>query len=268
MENPTLFDHTFIKGTVEMILFQNTDNHYTVLKVEIEETNGDFDDMATVVGYFPNMVEDESYTFKGQIVQHARYGQQLKAETFQKEIPHTKDAVIAYLSSELFKGIGKKTAESIVNTLGENAIHDILKDESVIEQVPKLSKAKQQQIVEQIYANQESEQVMIRLNELGFGSKLAMDIYKFYKSDTLTVLDQNPYQLVYDIKGVGFNKADQLAQQLGIHPEHPDRLKAGLLYLVEDTCIKQGHTYLPQEALINETIQLLSQGKDSSVDYD
>ncbi|EGQ3660129.1 ATP-dependent RecD-like DNA helicase [Staphylococcus pseudintermedius] len=268
MENPTLFDHTFIKGTVEMILFQNTDNHYTVLKVEIEETNGDFDDMATVVGYFPNMVEDESYTFKGQIVQHARYGQQLKAETFQKEIPHTKDAVIAYLSSELFKGIGKKTAESIVNTLGENAIHDILKDESVIEQVPKLSKAKQQQIVEQIYANQESEQVMIRLNELGFGSKLAMDIYKFYKSDTLTVLDQNPYQLVYDIKGVGFNKADQLAQQLGIHPEHPDRLKAGLLYLVEDTCIKQGHTYLPQEALINETIQLLSQAKDSSVDYD
>lgn len=124
-----------------------------------------------------------------------------------------------------------------------------MKDESVIEQVPKLSKAKQQQIVEQIYANQESEQVMIRLNELGFGSKLAMDIYKFYKSDTLTVLDQNPYQLVYDIKGVGFNKADQLAQQLGIHPEHPDRLKAGLLYLVEDTCIKQGHTYLPTRSV-------------------
>lgn len=106
----------------------------------------------------------------------------------------------------MFKGIGKKTAESIVNTLGENAIHDILKDESVIEQVPKLSKAKQQQIVEQIYANQESEQVMIRLNELGFGSKLAMDIYKFYKSDTLTVLDQNPYQLVYDIKGLVLTK--------------------------------------------------------------
>ncbi|WP_086427627.1 ATP-dependent RecD-like DNA helicase [Staphylococcus cornubiensis] len=268
MENPTLFDHTFIKGTVEMILFHNTDNHYTVLKVDIEETNGDFDDMATVVGYFPNMVEDETYTFKGHVVQHARYGQQLKAETFQKEIPHTKDAVIAYLSSDLFKGIGKKTAESIVNTLGENAIHDILKDGTVIEKVPKLSKAKQQQIVEQIHANQESEQVMIRLNELGFGSKLAMDIYKFYKSETLTVLDQNPYQLVYDIKGVGFNKADQLAQQLGIHPEHPDRLKAGLLYLVEETCIKQGHTYLPQEALINETIQLLSQGKESSIDHE
>lgn len=268
MDNPTLFDQTYVKGTVEMILFQNNENYYTVLKVDIQESNGDFDDMVTVVGYFPNMVEDETYLFKGSVVQHPKYGKQLKAETFQKEIPQTKDAVIAYLSSDLFKGIGKKTAELIVETIGENAINEILKDNQVIEKVPKLSKKKQEQIVQQIISNQESEQVMIRLNELGFGSKLAMDIYKFYQHETLNVLDQNPYQLVYDIKGVGFQKADQLAQQLGIHPNHPDRLKAGLLFLVEETCIKQGHTYLPQEALINETIQLLSKNEGEDVRYE
>ncbi|MDR9831973.1 SF1B family DNA helicase RecD2 [Staphylococcus coagulans] len=268
MDNPTLFDQTYVKGTVEMILFQNNENYYTVLKVDVQESNGDFDDMVTVVGYFPNMVEDETYLFKGSVVQHPKYGKQLKAETFQKEIPQTKDAVIAYLSSDLFKGIGKKTAELIVETIGENAINEILKDNQVIEKVPKLSKKKQEQIVHQIISNQESEQVMIRLNELGFGSKLAMDIYKFYQHETLNVLDQNPYQLVYDIKGVGFQKADQLAQQLGIHPNHPDRLKAGLLFLVEETCIKQGHTYLPQEALINETIQLLSKNEGEDVRYE
>ncbi len=268
MDNPTLFDQTYVKGTVEMILFQNNENYYTVLKVDVQESNGDFDDMVTVVGYFPNMVEDETYLFKGSVVQHPKYGKQLKAETFQKEIPQTKDAVIAYLSSDLFKGIGKKTAELIVETIGENAINEILKDNQVIEKVPKLSKKKQEQIVKQIISNQESEQVMIRLNELGFGSKLAMDIYKFYQHETLNVLDQNPYQLVYDIKGVGFQKADQLAQQLGIHPNHPDRLKAGLLFLVEETCIKQGHTYLPQEALINETIQLLSKNEGEDVRYE
>ncbi len=268
MDNPTLFDQTYVKGTVEMILFQNNKNYYTVLKVDVQESNGDFDDMVTVVGYFPNMVEDETYLFKGSVVQHPKYGKQLKAETFQKEIPQTKDAVIAYLSSDLFKGIGKKTAELIVETIGENAINEILKDNQVIEKVPKLSKKKQEQIVQQIISNQESEQVMIRLNELGFGSKLAMDIYKFYQHETLNVLDQNPYQLVYDIKGVGFQKADQLAQQLGIHPNHPDRLKAGLLFLVEETCIKQGHTYLPQESLINETIQLLSKNEGEDVRYE
>ncbi|MCS4485608.1 SF1B family DNA helicase RecD2 [Staphylococcus americanisciuri] len=266
MENPTLLDSTYIKGDVARILFQNDDNFYTVLKVDVNDTNGDFEDEATIVGYFPDIVEDETYTFKGYVVEHARYGKQLKAETFQKEIPQTKDAVIAYLSSDLFKGVGIKTAEAIVNTLGEDAIHQILNDETCLSQVPKLSKDKQEQIAQQVYQNQESEQIMIRLNELGFGSKLAMDIYKFYQSDTLNVLDNNPYQLVHDIKGVGFQKADQLAQQLGIHPLHQDRLKAGILYVVEETCIKNGHTYLPVEALINAAIDLLSKNMTETID--
>src|SRR5699024_6289292 len=140
-----------------------------------------------------------------------------------------------------FKGVGKKTAESIVDTLGDNAIQSILNDASVLEQVPKLSRAKQQQIAEQVSQNQASEQIMIRLNELGFGAKLAMDIYKFYKDETINVIDQNPYQLVYDIRGVGFQKADQLASLVGISYTHPNRLKAGIQYIVEEICIKQGH---------------------------
>ncbi|UXR70662.1 ATP-dependent RecD-like DNA helicase [Staphylococcus sp. IVB6238] len=266
MENPTLLDSTYVKGEVIRILFQNTDNYYTVLKVDVADTNGDFEDEVTVVGYFPDIVEDETYLFKGYVVQHARYGQQLKAETFQKELPQTKDAIIAYLSSSLFKGIGVKTAEAIVETLGEDAIHQILNDESCLSRVPKLSKDKQEQIAQQVYQNQESEQIMIRLNELGFGSKLAMDIYKFYQADTLKVLDNNPYQLVYDIKGVGFQKADQLAQQLGIHPLHQDRLRAGILYVVEETCLKNGHTYLPTDALIHAAIELLSKNQSEVIE--
>lgn len=109
MSDPTLFDKSMIKGTVDAILFQNNDNFYTVLKVDTIETNESFDSMPTVVGFLPNVVEGDVYTFKGQIVEHPRYGKQLKAETFEKELPQTKDAIISYLSSDLFKGIGKKT---------------------------------------------------------------------------------------------------------------------------------------------------------------
>ncbi|MGV3244108.1 SF1B family DNA helicase RecD2 [Staphylococcus sp. 11261D007BR] len=266
MEEPTLLDNTFVKGNVEAILFQNSENFYTVLKVEVSETNADFEGVATVVGFFPNIVEDETYTFTGNSVNHPRYGQQLKAETFQKELPQTKEAVITYLSSDLFKGIGKKTAESIVNTLGEDAISQILRDETVLNKVAKLSKSKRQQIVDQIQQNQESERVMIRLNELGFGAKLAMDIYQFYKEDTVRIIEENPYQLVFDIRGVGFHKADQLALQLGINPTHQDRIKAGLLYVVEDICIKQGHTYVPEVSLVNETQQLLSKQQEQLIE--
>ncbi|MDN6656393.1 MAG: ATP-dependent RecD-like DNA helicase, partial [Staphylococcus simulans] len=113
MENPTLFDYSMVKGTVEAILFQNKDNFYTVLKVDPIETNEDFDNMPTIVGFFPEIAEGDVYTFKGQAVTHPRYGKQLKAETFEKEVPQTKDAIISYLSSDLFKGVGKKTAQQI-----------------------------------------------------------------------------------------------------------------------------------------------------------
>lgn len=258
MSDPTLFDYSMIKGTVEAILFQNSDNFYTVLKVDTIETNEDFDTMPTVVGFLPNIVEGDVYTFKGQVVDHPRYGKQLKAETFEKEMPQTKEAIISYLSSDLFKGVGKKTAQNIVNTLGDNAINDILDDHSVLEKVSGLSKKKQKQIAEQISANQESEKIMIRLHDLGFGPKLSMAIYQFYLGDTLTILDRNPYQLIYDIKGIGFNKADQLARNIGIAYNDNERLKAALLYTLEEECIKQGHTYLPINVVIDLTVGVLN----------
>lgn len=263
MTDPTLFDYSMIKGTVEAILFQNSDNYYTVLKVDTIETNESFDTMPTVVGFFPNVVEGDVYTFKGQTVEHPRYGKQLKAETFEKELPQTKDAIISYLSSDLFKGIGKKTAQNIVNTLGENAINDILNDASVLEKVPSLPKKKQKQISEQIASNQESEKVMIRLHDLGFGPKLASSIYQYYGAETLSVLDKNPYQLVYDIKGIGFSKADQLAQKIGIKFDDPERLKAGLLFTLEEECIKQGHTYIPNDQIIAATFNVLTQNNNN-----
>ncbi|HDD0313214.1 TPA: ATP-dependent RecD-like DNA helicase [Staphylococcus aureus] len=258
MSDPTLFDYSIIKGTVEAILFQNSDNFYTVLKVDTIETNEDFDTMPTVVGFLPNIVEGDVYTFKGQVVDHPRYGKQLKAEIFEKEMPQTKEAIISYLSSDLFKGVGKKTAQNIVNTLGDNAINDILDDHSVLEKVSGLSKKKQKQIAEQISANQESEKIMIRLHDLGFGPKLSMAIYQFYLGDTLTILDRNPYQLIYDIKGIGFNKADQLARNIGIAYNDNERLKAALLYTLEEECIKQGHTYLPINVVIDLTVDVLN----------
>ncbi|WP_337220516.1 ATP-dependent RecD-like DNA helicase [Staphylococcus epidermidis] len=265
MSDPTLFDYSMIKGTVDAILFQNTDNFYTVLKVDTIESNEKFDSMPTVVGFLPNVVEGDVYTFKGQVVQHPRYGKQLKAETFEKELPQTKEAIISYLSSDLFKGIGKKTAQNIVNTLGENAINDILTRPEILESVPSLPKKKQKQIADQINANQESEKIMIRLHDLGFGPKLSMAIYQFYMGDTLNVLDKNPYQLVYDIKGIGFNKADQLARNVGIEPHSPERLKAALLFTLEE-CIKQGHTYLPRTIVIETTQNLLNEDIEKPIE--
>ncbi|MCD8820006.1 ATP-dependent RecD-like DNA helicase [Staphylococcus gallinarum] len=268
MEDPTLFNQSMIKGTVDAILFQNKENFYTVLKVDTIETNENFDSMPTIVGFFPDIAEGDVYIFKGQIVTHAKYGKQLKAETFAKELPQTKEAIISYLSSDLFKGIGKKTAQSIVNKLGENAINDILNDPTILENVPGLPKKKQKQIAEQIASNQETEQIIIRLHDLGFGPKLAMSIYQAYLGETLTIVEQKPYQLVYDVKGIGFNKADTLARNVGIQFNDPERLKAGVLYVLEEECIKQGHTYLPTQTVLDMTSDMLSNQPQEIINHE
>ncbi|KAA5774463.1 ATP-dependent RecD-like DNA helicase, partial [Pseudomonas aeruginosa] len=119
--------------------------------------------------YLPKMYEEEVYIFYGQFQDHPRYGRQFQATHYRKKMPETREGVIQYLSSDLFKGIGKKTAEAIVDTLGENAISRILANPEVLEQVPKLSKEKAENLYETLQEHQGLEKVIIVLNKYGFG---------------------------------------------------------------------------------------------------
>lgn len=268
MENLSLFDLSHVKGEVIRILFQNSDNYYTVIKVDVMDSNEDFDQEVTIVGYLPQIVEGETYLFKGKVTNHPKYGKQLQAETFEKELPQTKQGVIHYLSSDLFKGIGKKTAETIVDKLGEEALQKIIDDPDVLKEIPKLNKQKRDTIAESIRENQAIERIMIKLNELGFGPKLAMAIYQFYKDETLNIIKQSPYRLVMDINGIGFQRADQIAEQVGISKDHHDRLVAGVSYFLDQQSLQNGHTFLPVDILINGAYELLNHNQPEVVNKD
>ncbi|WP_206166967.1 ATP-dependent RecD-like DNA helicase [Mammaliicoccus sciuri] len=268
MENLSLFDLSHVKGEVIRILFQNSDNYYTVIKVDVMDSNEDFDQEVTIVGYLPQIVEGETYLFKGKVTNHPKYGKQLQADTFEKELPQTKQGIIHYLSSDLFKGIGKKTAETIVDKLGEDALQKIIDDPDVLKEIPKLNKQKRDTIAESIRENQAIERIMIKLNELGFGPKLAMAIYQFYKDETLNIIKQSPYRLVMDINGIGFQRADQIAEQVGISKDHHDRLVAGVSYFLDQQSLQNGHTFLPVDILVNGAYELLNHNQPEVVNKD
>ena len=150
---------------------------------------------------------------------HPKFGLQFHATHFRKDIPQTKQGVVSYLSSEIFKGIGKKTAEKIVETLGDNAITKILNQPSLLDSVPKLPPEKAKDLYETLMEHQGLEQAMIALNQYGFGPQLSMKIYQAYKEMTMDVIQSNPYKLVEDVEGIGFARADELGFQLGILQE-------------------------------------------------
>jgi exodeoxyribonuclease V alpha subunit len=258
----------FMKGKHLVTIFHNEQNLYTVLRIRLEETNETYDDKeAVITGYFPKILEQDTYIFYGELKDHPKFGLQFHASHFRRDIPQTKQGVINYLSSELFKGIGKKTAENIVQTLGENAISKILNTPSLLDSIPKLPPDKAKQLYDTLMEHQGLEQVMIGLNQLGFGPQLSMKIYQMYKEQTMEIIQTNPYKLVEDIEGIGFGRADELGAQLGITGNHPDRIKAACLFTLEQECMHNGHVYIEAKELLLKVKGLLEDNQNDMIDF-
>ncbi|WEG14091.1 ATP-dependent RecD-like DNA helicase [Pullulanibacillus sp. KACC 23026] len=264
MSNPTSLDLfseelPFIIGVPYHLIFQNSENAYTVMKVKIEETNISLPEKdIVVIGYFPALHLQESYHFFGNVKVHPRYGHQFEVERFRKLLPQSKAGIVHYLSGDLFPGIGKATAERIVSALGEQAISKILENPDCLTEVPKLAADKATLIYEALLKHEGLEKVMIGLTDYGFGPRLSMKIYQAYGNEALTIIEENPYRLVQDIEGIGFHRADELGKQYGLTGEHPDRIQAGILYVLNEAAMNNGHVYLPKESVLQNATLLLS----------
>ncbi|WP_374721749.1 SF1B family DNA helicase RecD2 [Peribacillus tepidiphilus] len=261
-------NNIYMKGRHIVTIFHNEQNLYSVVRIRVEETNAVYDEKeAVVTGYFPPIYEHETYIFYGKLKEHPRFGLQFHVERFQKDLPQTKDGIINYLSSSLFKGIGKKTAETIVETIGDNAISKILENPSILDSVPKLAPEKAKSLYDTLVEHQGLEQIMIGLNQYGFGPQLSLKIYQVYKQDTLSIIQSNPYKLVEDIEGIGFGRADELGFQLGISGSHPDRIKAACLYTLETYCMQEGHVYIEAKELLVMVKALLEENKRDTIEF-
>ncbi len=260
-------DKPFIKGRHLVTIFHNDSNMYSVVRVRVTETNVMMDEKeAVVTGYFPMMHEEEVYTFTGKMKEHPRFGMQFHADSFRREMPSSKEGVIAYLSSDLFHGIGKRTAETIVDHLGSGAITKIMASPSVLDTVPKLSSEKAKVIIDALIENQGMEHVMIGLNDFGFGPQISTKIYQTYQEKAIQIIEENPFQLIEDVEGIGFGRADEVGHQLGFHDLHPFRVRAGLLFVVNQLSMKQGHTFVPSDELVQYTSDVLNKNPSEIVE--
>lgn len=258
----------FILGRPIVSIFHNAQNMYSIVRVKIQETNCIYEEKEMiVVGYFPPLQPDELYRFTGTLKQHPKYGMQFQIDTFEKEVPATEQGIINYLSSDLFPGIGRKTAETIVDKLGQNAIKIILENADALDVVPRLSQEKKVVIRSIIEQNLGLERIMIQLNEWGFGAQLGMKIYQMYRNDTIPLLTENPYRLIEDIEGVGFFKADELGGKLGITGQHPDRIKAAIFHVLTNAALSEGHVYMEAEPLLLIVKDMLEQSQREDIPF-
>lgn len=258
---------TYFSGSIERIIFENASNFFKIILLTIEDTDSDFDDFEIIVtGTIADVVEGEDYTFWGNLTQHPRYGEQLAVTRYERAKPSAA-GLVKYFSSDQFKGIGKKTAEKIVELYGEtDTIDRILEDPSRLADIAGLSKVKREGFIATLKINYGTEQILSKLAELGLSTKLALQILDKHKDLTLEVVMENPYQLVEDIKGIGFKIADQLAANLGIDDQSPQRFRAALIHCLLETSIEQGDTYVEAKQLLDKAISLLEDSRQTGVE--
>ena len=260
MQQETLFDEDknegYLVAEVLNIFFEAPASLYKVALVGITETDLDLDSEVTITGNFPELIEGTSYYFKGKIMEHPKYGRQVQVLSYKPEILSSKDGVIAYLAGDHFEGIGKKTAEKIVSQLGENAVDKLLNDPKVADELG-LSAKQKENLLAGITADNGAEHTLIGLSTLGFSEKMAGKLFEKYREKTLDVIHENPYQLVYDIEGFGFERADQLAIKLGVAATAEVRLAAAIFASMAQLSLFLGNTYTDGATLLKEALRLL-----------
>ena len=256
---------SFFVGQVQSEIFSSPDSFFKVLVVSVEDANFDWSEgEITVTGSFGDLSDDQTYRFEGQLVEHPRYGQQFQASSYHVNQPTSRTGLVEFLAGKQFPGVGQKTAEKIVDALGTGAIDKISADPHVLDGL-KLRSAVKKSIIDNLQANQGLDQVIIGLNDYGFGSNLISTIVDHYGEDALHIISENPYQLAAEIDGISFKRADQVAAKLGIAGDDSRRIRAAIIQSLDDLTMATGDTYTSAKPLLVSAQRLLNDGRNGQV---
>ena len=256
-----------LSGSVERITFYNPENGYTVLRLRPEVRGRQHlpglsvDGLVTIVGNLPELSPGEHLRLQGIWDTHPKHGQQFKVEVCEQVLPSTVAGMESYLGSGMVKGIGPKLAGRIVTHFREATFEVIEKQPERLLEVTGIGQDRTHKIVTAWEEQKQVKEIMLFLHSHGVSTNLAVKIYKTYGDTALQTVQENPYQLERDIYGVGFKTADRIAQALGLAPDHPSRVEAGIVFALNEM-IEDGHVYAPREILIGRATELLGVSAD------
>ena len=241
----------FIKGKFKKIIFESSSgNGYKVGLFRVKEASDNLSEelvnhTVTFTGYFYDLKIDENYLLQGNYVKNGKYGYQFQVSSYEHLEPEGKDAVVEFLSSSLVKGCGEKTANDIVNILGDDALKKIKEDKSVLLLVPKMTEKKMNSIYNSILKYQNSDETIVYLNKLGFSMKEAMKLLNSYGFSIKQIIEDNVYSLIDDIE---FKTLDKVFFQINEETDE-NRVEACIIESLKELAFETGDTYSYKEEI-------------------
>ena len=237
-------------GYVEHIIFQNKENGYTVMNLQVE------DEELTCTGMCKGLTQGENIEAEGEYIEHPLYGQQFKINSYKTVAPKDSVSMERYLGSGAVKGVGAALAARIVKKFGDDTFRIIEEEPERLVEVKGISERKAREIAVQMEERKDLREALVYLQQFGISNTLAVKIYDAYGMNLYSVMKENPYRLAEDITGVGFRIADEIAAKIGIHTDSDYRIRSGLLYTLLQA-VGEGHVYLPMNILLSRASSLL-----------
>ncbi|MCQ2408926.1 MAG: ATP-dependent RecD-like DNA helicase [Clostridia bacterium] len=241
-----------ISGEVKTVIFRSEDTGYTVLDIRTEEIG-----LVTVVGTFPPVSEGQMVKVEGKFQNRTMYGNQFFADKVWVSAPARLDGIKKFLGSGLIKGLGPGTAEAIVKYYGVDSL-EAMKHPMDLAKVKGISLKKATEFglaYSELEKNQES---LIFLQNIGMTINMALKVYAVYGDSAEIRIRNNPYDLITDVEGIGFQTADKIAEAVGIAKDSDFRIMAALVYVLNEASSNRGYNYLPEEELKQTVTELLS----------
>lgn len=240
-----------IEGIVEKIIYQNEENGYTVCELTTPS-----DESFVLVGAMPYLCEGESIDALGNWTTHPSFGRQFRVEFYEKQLPATAATILKYLSSGAIRGIGPATAKKIVDQYGEETLDVLENHPEWLADIPGISRRKAKELGEIFRTQFGMRRVMLFFSPY-LSPSAAIKVYQKWGSGAVEIVRQNPYLLCQE-HGIGFEKADMIARDLGIRENSEERIGAGLAFVLSYNMNQNGHVYVPQDKLIQAAVSLLS----------
>lgn len=236
-------------GTVENIIYCNEENGYTVFVLSCDEKPEDVEEVITAFGSMPNLAVGEKLRLEGSWSFSKNYGRQFRVARFEVRLPSTENEILRYLSSSAVKGIGPKTAEKLVEQYGEDTFDVIENHPEWLAKLPGISQKKANEISEAFRAQHGVRSLMMYCREFLTAAMSSM-VYKKWGGSSIDMISSNPYRLCEEFTGIGFERADKLAQSLGVEKDSEFRIMSGIRYVLGENSRNGGHAFLPFDKLV------------------
>lgn len=240
----------YILGNIRKIIYESNNGPYKVGIFKVRETNDeDMEEYVNkVIGFTGNFAEvnmDVDYILYGRLVEHPKYGSQFEVLNYEIKAPSDLDSLVLYLSSGMFKGIGAKTAKRIVERFGSDTIKTIKENYQDIATVSGMTITKAKRMHDKIIENEYNQDLIFKLNGLGFSVREAIDLITIYGSKLDSVIEENIYDLV---EYINFDKLDLMFLKDNDEMDKR-RIEALILHNIYTSCYESGDTLILKDEL-------------------